>query len=182
MKKVSSSRRSKSPRMRRSNSLGSNDSIISLNEGILPFLSDSEDSIGSTGSLHKKKTFSKKLKPKTESKPKFRGEDVINRLTHHTLQKHRSQKKRMEDIDNLFLTKEQMREKKELEHIAEANRKYFIEEKDERTKEAKERQERHKKKFKSKNYDSSFYGLGDFFFKRSDKDNKGGKRKTRRKR
>jgi hypothetical protein len=158
----------KSPRMRRSDSV---DSIFSLNEGILPFLSDSEDSIGSTGSLHKKRKPSKK----TVSKPKFRGEDIINRLTHHTLQKNRTQKKRMEDIDNMFLTKEQMREKKELENIAKANRKYFIEEKDERAKEAKERQKRHQKKFKPKNYDSSFYGLGDFFFRKS----KGGTRKIK---
>ena len=179
MKKASSPRRSrshsKSPRMRRSNSLGSNDSVFSLDEG-LSFLSDSEDSIGSTGSLQKKRKPSKKSKSHTESKPKFRGEDVLNRLTHHTLQKQRSQKKRMEDIDNMFLTKEQMREKKQLEHIADANRKYFIEEKSERIKEAKERQERHKKRVNPKDYDSSFYGLSDFFFRKS----KGGKRTKKR--
>ena len=50
MKKASSPRRSRSPvRMRRSDSLGS---AHSSNEG-MSFLSESDDSIGSTGSLHR---------------------------------------------------------------------------------------------------------------------------------
>jgi len=119
MKKASSPRHSRSPRrshsrsprMRRSDSLGS---VYSSNEGELSFLSGSEDSIGSTGSLHRH-TKEKRKALTRKQKEKIKEEDqMLKILTHHTERKANKEEDRRKN-ESGFLSKKEYEEMQERE-------------------------------------------------------------------
>ena len=111
MKKASSPRNPRSPRMRRSNSLGS---AHSSNDGIF-FLSESEDSIGSSGSLHrhtKEKRKALTRRRKKEERIKRQQELELEQLVGYAkFQERKEEKKR--GHENEFLPKKEYEKKQE---------------------------------------------------------------------
>ena len=109
--KKASPRSPRSPRMRRSNSLGS---AHSSNDGIF-FLSESEDSIGSSGSLHrhtKEKRKALTRRRKKEERIKRQQELELEQLVGYAKFQERKEEKRR-GHENEFLPKKEYEKKQE---------------------------------------------------------------------